>query len=617
MPPRIKKNSTRQIAGEVRRSQLVSTYGPGALVDFQNISGVMNGIDKWNIEQVAEEDRLREHNLERLLDKQFFIQPQSRGQEGATFLSVSRFPTMYYCPQCHMLDKASVIGKPLNESSKECTELLCNKCSTGQLRVRLVPARFVAACPNGHLEDFPWSWWVHRQKPHHGGIPQLSLEYDANRGGLDGIVVKCSCGAQTTMAGCMGKEALRELACKGISPWLSGNQEPCGAKMRTVQRGANNVYYSVCQSALTIPPWSSRVQKFLKKYAQHLAAVAAYPSEIQSQTLLLHWEDKQAEYNCSQKKFLEEFSRTYRPLTGAAQDITAEKILEDEYTAFCGNDADDCSFRMVQEPVPDTFAEVISKVGLVKCLREVVVLKGFRRIFPEYEQDGDKRQKEGLYDREVTPISEAPLPWLPAVELFGEGIFIALHETPLKVWEQHASSRYGNLGKRLAPHSWIGKGMFSPVNPRYILLHTLAHLLIRQLSFGCGYSTSSLKEKIYSTALGSTVNMAGILIYTASPDSDGSLGGLVRQGKSANLANIIMAALQKASWCSNDPVCIGSTAQGYNGLNHAACHACTLLPETSCEAVNCLLDRAAIVGTQEDRTLGFFSRLVWEAQSND
>lgn len=612
MPPRTKKASGPKLAGEVRKSQLVSTYGPGALVDFQNISGVMNGIDEWEITQVADEDKLREHNLEKLLGKQFFIQPQSQDQGATRFLSISRFPTVYYCPECHMLDKASVIGKPFNDRAKECTELLCNKCSKGQHRVRLVPSRFVAACPNGHLADFPWSWWVHRQHPHPGGEAQLFLEYDANRGGLDGIVIRCSCGAKTTMAGCMGKDALKALDCEGKSPWLSGAQEPCSAKMRTVQRGANNVYYPVCQSALTIPPWSSRIQKILKKYAQHLGAVATYPPELQSHALLFHWNEKQREYNCSQEKFLEEFYRIYNPSEGVTQKITPENVLEVEYAAFCGDETDDYSFKMIKEPVPHTFSEVIAQVCLIKCLREVVALKGFRRIFPEYEQDAGKRQQEGLIDREVSPISLKELPWLPAVEMFGEGIFIALHEKPLKDWEQKVSSHYEALGKRMASHSWIGKGMFNSNNPRYILLHTLAHLLIRQLSFDCGYSTSALKEKIYATNPGSSESMAGILIYTATPDSDGSLGGLVRQGKNGNLEKIIMAALQNASWCSNDPVCITSTAQGYNGLNHAACHACTLLPETCCEALNSILDRAAVVGRQDDRPFGFFSRWIWK-----
>ena len=147
-------------------------------------------------------------------------------------------------------------------------------------------------------------------------------------------------------------------------------------------------------------------------------------------------------------------------------------------------------------------------------------------------------------------------------------------------------------------------------SPRYVLLHTLSHLLIRQLSLECGYSGASIKERIYSTYPESSVSMAGILLYTSSPDSDGSLGGLVRKGLPESFESIFRNMLQEASWCSSDPICIESTAQGYDALNYAACHACALLPETSCEMRNCLLDRAAISGTLADRARGLFGALL-------
>lgn len=156
-------------------------------------------------------------------------------------------------------------------------------------------------------------------------------------------------------------------------------------------------------------------------------------------------------------------------------------------------------------------------------------------------------------------------------------------------------------------HSNVGCENFSA---RYVLLHTLSHLLIRQLSLECGYSGASIKERIYSTYPGSDVKMAGILLYTSSSDSDGSLGGLVRKGRPESFEVIFRNMLQEASWCSSDPICIESHAQGYDSLNYAACHACSLLPETSCEMRNCLLDRAAVVGTIKDRERGFFGPLL-------
>jgi hypothetical protein len=188
----------------------------------------------------------------------------------------------------------------------------------------------------------------------------------------------------------------------------------------------------------------------------------------------------------------------------------------------------------------------------------------------------------------------------------GEGIFIVLNEERLKELEKNNYSRYEEMVKRLGNMN-IGKGMFSA---RYVLLHSLSHLLIRQLTIDCGYQEAALKERIYSTYPDGEMEMAGILIYTSSSDSDGSLGGLVRQGESDLLESTIRNALQEASWCSSDPLCIESEAQGFNSLNYAACHACMLLPETSCEARNCLLDRASVVGKPSELGIGYFEELL-------
>ena len=170
---------------------------------------------------------------------------------------------------------------------------------------------------------------------------------------------------------------------------------------------------------------------------------------------------------------------------------------------------------------------------------------------------------------------------------------------------KQVGKRYINMRNRM-PFD-IANGMFSE---QYVLLHTISHLLIRQLAYSCGYNTTSLKEKIYSTYEDDDFEMYGILIYTAANDSDGSLGGLVREGKTQHLENLFDEMLQSAYWCSNDPICIESESQGFNSLNYAACHACTLLPETSCVSRNCLLDRAAVVGKPDDRSMAFFKDII-------
>ena len=209
-------------------------------------------------------------------------------------------------------------------------------------------------------------------------------------------------------------------------------------------------------------------------------------------------------------------------------------------------------------------------------------------------------------EEDSVPLSNNRLDWYPGIELLGEGIFIRLNEDALEKWEKNNIEYYIPMHQRLE-NSNVECINFSP---RYVLLHTLSHLLIRQLALECGYSGASIKERIYCTYPESEIKMAGILLYTSSSDSDGSLGGLVRKGLPATFETIFRNMLQEASWCSSDPVCIESHAQGYDSLNYAACHACTLLPETSCEMRNCLLDRGAVVGSIHDRNRGYFGSIL-------
>lgn len=237
------------------------------------------------------------------------------------------------------------------------------------------------------------------------------------------------------------------------------------------------------------------------------------------------------------------------------------------------------------------------------------MLRGFRRIYPEYPESKEDANEDfkGWNGKPYISLSEKTLSWLPAIQMLGEGIFLKLNEDSLNEWEKKTEMRYRPLlDKADALINCKDKASI-----RYILLHTLSHLLIRQLSLDCGYSGAALKERIYSTVNSSGLPMAGILLYTSSTDSDGSLGGLVRMGRPENFEEIIRKMLQEASWCSSDPICIDSLGQGYGGLNYAACHACTLLPETSCELRNCLLDRAAVIGTLAHRELGYLSKLIW------
>lgn len=617
MPPKIKTANIYKIAGELRRSQTITTFGCGAIIDLPRFSGIMAGLDSWEIQRFPE-GKIHERNLERMLGKEYFYQISSPETDtGLTFgLQAYRFPSWYYCPICHKLDYYKKIARSVTSNTGNYnSDLFCNTCSTSREKVKLIPSRFVIACLNGHIEDFPYIWWTHRKKGNCKN-PRLFLEYKGMTGGLDSIKITCeTCGACTTMSGCMNRDALKNFKCRGNMPWLGfatdgpgwyKDPEDCNAKLRVLQRSANNVYYPVNQSALTIPPWSKKIQLILEERDLLFEDIFDGEEEDILERLKSHFRRNSEVYECDEETFITEVFRRYKDTRDEVDPEIFPKMLRlDEYRALSGKDVNESHFHTLTVDVPDEFSHVISKIKLVKRLREVMVLRGFRRILPEQETDQEERKKQGLFNSDFSPISKQPKHWLPAIELFGEGIFIDLNETAVQEWEERNIERYLFMAKR-HDQSWIGNEMFNAGSQRFVLLHTLSHLLIRQLSAQSGYATAAIKEKIFSTFPDLDSRMCGILLYTSATDTDGSLGGLVREGYTDKMEVTLKKMLKESSWCSNDPICIDTLNQGYRGLNYAACHACALLPETSCEALNCLLDRAAITGTPDNPDIAFF-----------
>jgi hypothetical protein len=284
-------------------------------------------------------------------------------------------------------------------------------------------------------------------------------------------------------------------------------------------------------------------------------------------------------------------------------------LLAEEWRAFqqAGDDPDEMvgspdfvisPARIVSSPantVEEKLKSSFSDVVLVHRLREVRVLHGFRR----YAVDAE------LVNVDLGPRMRER--WLPAVESFGEGIFLALDEERVSKWETEDAvvARAAKVEER-RQRSVLGSRL-TTVTPRFLLVHTFAHLLMRQLAFSCGYSAASLRERVYATP--GPDGQAGLLVYTAAGDAEGTLGGLVRQGEEPRLARSIVAALETAAWCSADPVCRESPGQGLGSLNLAACHGCSLVAETSCERSNVLLDRVLVVG-DDAGTPGFFSGVI-------
>jgi hypothetical protein len=484
--------------------------------------------------------------------------------------------------------------------------------------------RFVMICRKGHLADVPWDYWAHSNThdPQQKQCREKKLSFEAvsgRGGGLESLQVRCrACGAKRSLEGIARKDGLRPVGvrCSGRQPWQTAATN-CDEVPQVVQRGASNVYYSRVESALDIPdhgmvteddPVELRITnhagfRSLRSVIRSIAQPEKDPAIIGMCGHIA------SECGCTPEQVLATaLSADAAPVANAAPPPTMAQLLEEEWQAFMtagpmaeerrpfvAEDALLGTFLTDHAPVLGSLAllgELLSRVVLAKRLREVRALDGFERYEP------------GTI---VKPWLDQTLNWLPAVEVYGEGLFIALDEQKLQAWEARAHTNVTTrIADMVARHKAAGLDFLPEPTARFVLLHTLSHLLIRQLSFDCGYSASSLRERIYAREPSAVAGgMAGILVYTADSDSEGSLGGLVRQGDPRLLLPALGKMIQSARWCSSDPICSELQGQGLRSLNKAACHACALVSETSCTHCNVLLDRALLTGIGAD-AWGYF-----------
>jgi len=367
------------------------------------------------------------------------------------------------------------------------------------------------------------------------------------------------------------------------------------------------MYFPVVESALSIPPWSDGLQEELGHWWATLTNLD--PIDRMSDYISEHAEGELGSVLRHKNMTPDELAETIKARLRAFEAVETGDLRPAEYRQFVfepgRSRVQDSEFETRPEGVPETLESWISQVVRAVRLREVRAIKGFTRITPPGDPDSS----------EIAPLSKTPLEWLPAIEVRGEGIFLALNLERLKKWEVrddvrvrvqscHAR-RLKDWIERYGPHETPPR----PLTPRYMLCHTLSHALIRQLTLECGYSSASLQERIYAAEEG---DMAGLLIYTATPDSDGTLGGLERQGRKARIGGILHRAIKSIEWCSSDPLCITDSMNAIDNYSHSVCHACCLVPETSCETFNTMLDRALLTGDGTGNGLGFFEELLRE-----
>lgn len=600
--------------GDIRRSQVITSHGPGAIIDFRagshggaGVSVVAAGLEAWDRwapppgighPQVVYEPRLQKQlgvNGFRLPPVAPQIAPGVYSNRAGKLIAV-RFPRWLQCPQCHIIRPTRRWAEDAGDPALYCPD--CTDRAGGRNRIHVVPVRFIVVCENGHLDEFPWEWWV-KHKEGCSGRQDLKLEGSATAG-LAGLILTClGCSAQRSMEGCFGQDAI-PAQCHGRRPWLGVDaNEPCAVKPRVVQRGASNIYFSVVESALDIPPWSDELQK---KIGMQWWMLEQAPDSDKRRVLIQALRLPEI-IGKSEDELADIIEDRIKRLRAPEQNLRWE-----EYQQFVQHKqpfGENTEFEIRPAPAPAELAGWLDRIVRATRLREVRAIRGFTRVFPPAPGEEDR----------IAKIALGHLNWLPAVENRGEGIFIQLRPDKVREWESRdIVQKRAAVLEREYLRAWRDRGRAGnppkQLTARFLLVHSLAHALIRQLALSCGYSSSSLRERLY---VGSgDWEMAGLLIFTSSPDADGTLGGLARQGESRNIVGVFEDSLASMAWCSSDPLCIEGIHSLSAPANGAACHACLLASETSCEEFNSFLDRALLVGTPVSPELGFFQGYLTE-----
>ncbi|MFE3591540.1 DrmB family protein [Streptomyces niveus] len=599
----------------VRQAQTVLPFGVGAVLDIQGESFVATGIGDWPaLRQPVDAPRL----AARLWASGFYAAPATLNDlydkpdaPGAPYI---RFPTWLFCGACRRMTRWRIADETPG------TPPSCPGCSP---RRPLVPMRFVQICKAGHLSDVDWWYWAHShlepaERQSCRTRDRLSFRVEKRASGLEALSVVCGApGCRDGSRDLLDVLGAHGLRCTGRNPWQRNSEAvTCREAVQVVQRTAGNLYYPVVHSALDIPEAEATgavegaVADQVRASSLWLALCRAPEAPSAPVLRQLLQDETEADDALLDAMLAEETGIPAPGDDGTPDGPLYPDLSREEWAAFTEPEPEATRDFVVRhtglgldqedQPPWSVLRERIGRVVLADRLREVRALQGFTRVSP---------------DATFVPADTARrLRWLPAVEVFGEGIFLTLDEDRLREWENEPAVRHRAAGIRGDLDRSFQKDRLhvrtGPVMaPRFILLHTLAHLLIRQLSFDSGYTTASLRERVYARE---DHAQAGLLVYTAAGDAAGTLGGLVQQGEQPLLAETLLRLVEAAAWCSADPLCAEHAGQGYGNLNRGACHACALLPETSCETGNTLLDRVLVIGG--DGVPGYFQDVVTGAR---
>ena len=632
-------------AGDLRPSQLITNHGPGAIITMRNDSVMIYGCHLWPKKEDSKRYKTLHHELlEKKLKVSRFRMPLSR--DKAKNLPCFSFPRWGVCknPKCEKLQ----YHEPIPKTSQG---FYCTSCEINRVKLKdceLTHAKFAVICPQGHIDEFPWMEWVHSKKPEmkceKNPNPELRFGTKQESSALKDYYVQClSCYAQRRCTGATESRPFQEmnLTCKGKRPWIGPDTQQCTDEkgkptiVRGIQVRATSLWYSINMSALNMPKWLHPVNIKLQSEEDEEGPKLRGAIELGRQ------------YNDSFEEIYDHYKAPFKDVietlrkqnpNWSAEDIDNDiirklkeifsdtkpdeeipsqlEILNEEYDDFVriedtkGENYEN-EFELETSDIDKTRApfSYLDSLKQVHRITSILALRGFTRERAPDPLDPD----ETILCDIVRPEYLKKHQWLPAVQNRGEGIFVSLNKEKLSDWEkdEKLQKRCKVVIESYAFHSAPGNDEKSKskqndikdrFSPKFILLHTLSHLIIKSLAKVAGYDEPSLRERIYWDG-----DRNGILIY-ATGSSDGSLGGLVRLAQSQHFEKILSNAIQKSKICSRDPVCedidpLEHIAESKtHQLNGASCHSCCFVAETTCAFFNQFLDRWVI----NNENAGFF-----------
>lgn len=590
---------------QVRFSHLTGYSGIGSVV-YDNLGWLVKVKDTrtW----LNQRELVELHAVERVksyfqTDKRLLLPHEAKVKSDypvevkGTTLPVERFPSWMSCSHCGLLYHKPW-ESPLNQTNQIDSQLFCSANGCQQPRQPLKQIIWCAVSQNGDLRDVPWHYICHRNATIH-------CANDSNDSYLHIRDVR-------------GRKSIQCSRCQSRNYFeYSEFNSRSGDRYIVTEVNDARIYTPHTERALVIPP-ESNIDRSSIAYQLQINSHLISSIEGATRPLEKRREIQKARrtLNCSEAELFAAID-TVKNLQAEEEDINfiATDMISEEYDALTTvahfpSGADFVTRHLTQAwrqyianiaITEDTLlaAKLIDQLVAVDRLRVIEVFKGFSRDIGDDTADvstevGDVND----YDNQsnvIPPDITGEADWLPALELFGEGIFFTLNSDILKQWESnpYIRLRADEIYQRFQES---GLELIDDTIPsaRFILLHTLAHLLMRELESFAGYPAASLKERVYCSSADDT--MAGVMIFTAVPDIAGTLGGIVQLANPASFLRLLDNALRQAQWCSLDPVCGEMEKQGPFWLNRAACHACVLVPDTCCSYHNVFLDRVLIKG---------------------